>query len=102
MDSVSVLQKAFLKNGENALLEAMLQEQVEEFQQGRGDAMVIAATDMALGRNSEAEEYLETSYQRHEYELINLRSAREFFPLQNEPPFQDLLRRLKLPGNLGS
>jgi tetratricopeptide (TPR) repeat protein len=102
MDSISALQKAFLKNGGNALLEAMLQEQVEEFRQGRGDAMVIAATDMALGRNSEAEEYLEKSYQRHEYELINLRSAWEFFPLHDDPAFQDLLRRLKLRGNLGS
>jgi hypothetical protein len=102
LDSLAASQKLFLKSGENALLEAMLQEQIEEFQHGRGDAMAIAATDMALGRNSEAGEYLEKSYQRHEYQLINLRSAREFFPLQDDPAFQDLLRRLKLPGNLGS
>jgi hypothetical protein len=99
MESIAEQQKLFLKSGEKALLETMLQEQIQEFQDGRGDAFVVAGTYMALGRNREAQDYLEKSYQRHEYQLINLRAARQFSPLQNDPAFQDLLRRLKLSGN---
>jgi hypothetical protein len=102
LESVAELQKLFQKNGEKALLEGMLQEQIQEFQHGRGDAFAVARIYMALGRNREAQDYLEKSYQRHEYQLINLRTAREFSPLQNDPAFQDLLRRLKLSGNLAS
>lgn len=97
-ESIAGYQKLFLQQGEKAMLEAMLQDQIQDFQHGRGDAVVVAGTYMVLGRHHEAQEYLEKSFQRHEYELINLRNARDFAPLQKDPAFQELLGRLKLAG----
>jgi tetratricopeptide (TPR) repeat protein len=86
----------FQQGGERALLDAILAQQLDDFQQGRGGAFDIAATYANLGRKKESLAYLERAYQRHEYVFISVRNNPAFKSLAPDPEYQDLLKRAGL------
>lgn len=92
--SIEASRKRFKEGGEQALLEGSLEEQLEAFRHGRGNALSVAECYALLGRKKEAMDYLEKAYQRHDYELINLRGAFAFRGMHDEPQFQQLLKKL--------
>jgi tetratricopeptide (TPR) repeat protein len=92
--SVAASRKRFAAGGEQALLEGILAEQLQEYKQGRADAIAVARAYAMLGEKKEAVEYLNKAYQRHDYALIFLGSWKEFAVLHQEPGFQSLLARM--------
>ena len=57
----------------------------------------IAMAYAGVGDANQAMEWLEKSYQRHDWQMVQLRSFREWDPIRSDPRFQDLLRRMKFP-----
>jgi serine/threonine protein kinase len=58
----------------------------------------FAGIHIGLGENDRALEYLEKSYQEHSHWLIYLPIDPSMDDLRSDPRFQDLLRRVGLPG----
>jgi tetratricopeptide (TPR) repeat protein len=92
--SIEASRKRFKEGGEQAMLEGSLQEQLEAFRQGRGNAISVAMYYAMLGKKKEAMEYLEKAYQRHDYELISLGDAFAFRGMHDGPQFQALLKKV--------
>lgn len=92
--SLQALRKQFEAGGEQALLQGVLEERLQAFQQGRGDALSVASSYAVLGRNQEAMEYLAKAYERHDYMLISVEGWPVFQNLHNDPEFQNLLKRI--------
>jgi hypothetical protein len=76
------------------MLESLLEEHLQAFQEGRTDAISVAMSYATLGRKKEAFEYLEKAYQRHDYALISVRGLYPFRGMRDDPQFQELLKRL--------
>jgi tetratricopeptide (TPR) repeat protein len=91
-------EERFKTGGEAALLDGILAQQLDNFQNGRGEAFDVAVTYGRVGRKKEALEYLERAYQRHEYILVSLRNSGVFKSLADDPQYRDLLRRIGLSG----
>jgi tetratricopeptide (TPR) repeat protein len=94
LTSIATSRKQFKEGGEKALLEGMLQEQLEAFRQGRTDAVSVAAIFAAMGRKKDALDYLEKAYQRHDYELIGARTSWELRNLKDDPRLIELMHRV--------
>jgi tetratricopeptide (TPR) repeat protein len=96
LTAVASMRKQLAAGGETAMLTAMLEDQIEGFKEGNNKALDVAETYALLGKNKEALQYLEKSYQLHEYELIAAGDWPGFQALHQDPEFQDLLKRLGL------
>lgn len=81
-------------------MEGILAQQIDDFQNGRGEAFDVAVTCANLGRKKESLEYLERAYQRHEYVLVSIRNSHALKSLAGAPEYQDLLKRVGL-GSVG-
>lgn len=57
----------------------------------------LAAIYVALGEREQAFQWLERSYKERSFHLVNVKVRPEFAPLQPDPRFQDLVRRIGLP-----
>jgi tetratricopeptide (TPR) repeat protein len=86
--------KQFDTGGERALLQSVLEERLQAFERGRGDALSVASSYAVLGRNQEAMEYLAKAYERHDYMLISINGWPVFQNLRSDPEYQDLLKRI--------
>jgi len=84
--------------GESAFLQGRLRDQLQEFRQGREDALMVARTYAALVDYKKAMEYLAKAYQRHEPEVLYLRNAREFQAVHDDPAFQNILKHVAAGG----
>ena len=61
------------------------------------DATRFALVYTGLGERDRAMEWLEKAYERRDMGLIMLRPDPRFDPLRNDPRYQSLIRRMKLP-----
>jgi TolB-like protein/DNA-binding winged helix-turn-helix (wHTH) protein/Flp pilus assembly protein TadD len=61
------------------------------------DATRFALIYTGLGERERAMEWLEKAYERRDMGLIMLRPDPRFDPLRNDPRYQSLIRRMKLP-----
>lgn len=98
LGSVNSDEERFKKGGEAALLDGILARELDNFRNGRGEAFDVAVIYGRLGRKKEALEYLERSYQRHEYVLVSLRNNVNFRFLDDDSQFRNLLKRIGLSG----
>jgi tetratricopeptide (TPR) repeat protein len=98
LGSVNSDEERFKKGGEAALLDGILTRELDNFRNGRGEAFDVAVIYGRLGRKKEALEYLERSYQRHEYVLVSLRNNVNFRFLDDDSQFRNLLKRIGLSG----
>ena len=57
----------------------------------------IASVLAMLGDAGNAIPCLEKSYQRHDWQMVQLKSFRVWDPIRSDPRFQDLLRRMNFP-----
>ncbi|MGH9678242.1 MAG: tetratricopeptide repeat protein, partial [Candidatus Acidiferrum sp.] len=60
--AVKLNEERFEKGGEAALLESLLNQQLDDFRNGRGEAFDVAVSYAKLGRKKESLEYLERAY----------------------------------------
>ena len=91
---IAVSRQRLKTGGENAYLEGLLADQLQDFNQGRGDALAVADTYTLFGRKKETLEFLEKAYQRHEYGLLYLRNNKHYAFLADDPAYQNLLQRI--------
>lgn len=97
--SLESARKQYKTGGEGALYQWELDEALQDFKQGRTDAVSVAMRYAELGRKQDALEYLEKAYLRHDYELISMAQFASFRSLHDDPQFQDLLRRVYSHGS---
>ncbi len=90
-------QKAYARGGRQALFEEQLAASLEAFNRGQGSAFVVAARYASLGQNSEAMEYLEIAYDRHDLLLASLISDKFLMPLHGNPQFRALAAKIGFP-----
>jgi tetratricopeptide (TPR) repeat protein len=57
----------------------------------------IAVVYARLGNTREAVAWLEKSYQRHDWQMVQLKMLPAWDPLRSDPRFRDLLRRMNFP-----
>ena len=91
---IAVSRQRLKTGGESAYLEGLLADQLQDFNQGRGDALAVADTYTLFGRKKETLEFLEKAYQRHEYGLLYLRNNKHYLFLADDPAYQNLLQRI--------
>jgi tetratricopeptide (TPR) repeat protein len=96
LEAIASAKKRFETGGETAMLNAMLDDELQGFKHGDTTALQVARTYALLGKDKEALQYLQKSYQLHEYELVTVADSPGFRNLRERPEFQDLLRRLGL------
>ncbi len=96
--ALTAARKRYQDGGEQSFLQGELEESLQQFKQGRTDALTVAMHYAALGKKREALDYLEKSYQRHDYALIGAGEFPAFRNLHDDPQFQDLLKRLYTRG----
>jgi len=95
LDHIARLRARLQSGGPQPMLELLLQDQREDYREGRTGAFMVADTLALLGRNQEALEYLEKAYQRHEYILMSMADWGSFRSLHDDPKFKELLRRVQ-------
>jgi hypothetical protein len=61
-------------------------------------AFFIAVIYSALGDKTSALYWLQEAYDSHEMEMPWLKSEPQFYPLHQEPGFQDLVKKMGFPG----
>jgi TolB-like protein/DNA-binding winged helix-turn-helix (wHTH) protein/Tfp pilus assembly protein PilF len=59
---------------------------------------LFATAFVGMGKEKEAMDALEEGYKAHDPDMVGLNSTAWFAPLRPDPRFQDLLRRMNLPG----
>jgi Tfp pilus assembly protein PilF len=91
---IAVSRQRLKTGGDGAYLEGLLADRLQEFNQGRGDALAVADAYTLLGRKKETLEFLEKAYQRHEYGLLYLRNNKHYAFLADDPAYQNLLQRI--------
>lgn len=84
-----------LPQGSRAMLEAMLAEQLRQFEAGAELAYKVAATANLLGQTDLALTYIATSIERQE--TLGFLIEPEFRSLRGDPRFEALVARLGLP-----
>lgn len=92
--SIQVSRREFKSGGEKALLQSLLEEQLESFREGRTDAISVAMIYACQGNTRETMDYLEKAYQRHDYGLISVRGWTRFKGMGDDQQFQDLMKRI--------
>jgi TolB-like protein/DNA-binding winged helix-turn-helix (wHTH) protein/Tfp pilus assembly protein PilF len=88
------LSKGLEKGGPQGYWEVRLKQQTEDYEIGTGQRVRIAVCLARLGRTGEALEELERSWVAREPDILWIRSEPAFDPLQGDPQFEDLLRRI--------
>ena len=76
------------------MLQGALEERLQDYQHGRSDAISVAAAYAQLGKKTEAMQYLEKAYERHEFPLITLSDSPAFKILRDTKEFQELMTRV--------
>jgi tetratricopeptide (TPR) repeat protein len=94
LNKIHALRKEYETGGEQAVLKTELNDRLWAWQNGRGDALSVAASYALLGRKQEAIEFLKKAYDRHEYMLISVDKSRVFDSMRNEPQFQDIMKQV--------
>ena len=63
----------------------------------RNQSYEFAMASLRLGNSSQAIEWLEKTYQQHDWHMVQLKVLRVWDPLRTDPRFQDLMRRMNFP-----
>jgi len=99
-DRLAILQAAdagFRRAGSKGLFEAMLAKQTPLYEAKRQPAFFLAETCAHLGRQREALDYLRTSFDRHEPDIIGIRMSSSLNPLHKDAEYRKLLAQMGFP-----
>jgi tetratricopeptide (TPR) repeat protein len=95
LNELALLRGRLQSAGTQPMLELLLENQQEDYREGRVGAFMIADTLAMLGRNKEALDYLDKAFQRHEYILMSVGTWPDFRSLHDDPRFHELLQRVQ-------
>jgi adenylate cyclase len=96
-EAAEALERGFAAGGYQGALRRVAETLVERSQKTFVTPWQIATLYTRAGMNKEAIDWLEKAYQAHDANMPYISVDPIFDPLRNEPQFQDLLRRMKLP-----
>jgi serine/threonine protein kinase/tetratricopeptide (TPR) repeat protein len=92
---------AYGLNGTRAETTKTLSELTALAQREYVPSSAVALVHAGMGDKAQAIEWLERAYQEHDFSLVFLEVAPWFENLRGETRFQELLRRMQLPGRAG-
>ena len=87
----------FRKDGERGLFRELYASQKNFYAQGKLAGTFLAMTCARMGRRREALELLQREYENHSAAFLMLKDNPNLLLLKDEPGYQELLRRVKLP-----
>jgi tetratricopeptide (TPR) repeat protein len=90
-------EKALSAGGSRAMLEDILLSRQKRYSQGMESAYQVASAYALLGKKREALAYLKTGWQNRDPWMIYVRMDVAFYPLENEPEYQSLLKQIGIP-----
>jgi TolB-like protein/Tfp pilus assembly protein PilF len=93
---------AYARAGKRAEARKMLAELKERSQRRYVSWFYVAAIYAGLDEKDQAFAFLEKAYAQHEQGLVVINREPMFDPLRSDPRYQDLLRRMDLPGPISS
>jgi DNA-binding winged helix-turn-helix (wHTH) protein/Tfp pilus assembly protein PilF len=93
---VDAAEKGFASGGFRGMLRNVRDLQKKLYERGLQSPYSLAETDSLLGNKQEALHYLQTAYDKHNEEIVQLETERAFDNLHSEPAYQDLVARLGL------
>ncbi len=96
--SVAFLAQAYGLSGQPEKARSLIDELLNRCKQEYVPPTSMAWAYAGLGEMDRAFEWLETAFQQRCSMLLSLKAGPMFDPLQADPRFADLLRRLRLPG----
>ena len=94
---VDAAEKGFASGGYRGMLQNVRDLQKKLYERGLQSPYSLAETDSLLGNKHEALQYLQTAYDKHNEEIVQLETERAFDSLHGEPAYKDLIARLGLP-----
>lgn len=89
--------KGFAANGAKGMFAAALAQQKKDYAEGKLSPFFVAQTYALMGNTEEALRYLQTCYDRHSDETLDLSVNFAFKNLHPIPAFQQLLAKVGLP-----
>ncbi|KAA6456246.1 tetratricopeptide repeat protein [Acidobacteria bacterium AB60] len=96
-DIAAAARAGYTRAGAHGLLEALYAKQKEYYLAGKFEAAYFAHTCMLLNKREEALQALETSYARHESEVIGALSDPALLALRDEPRYRALVSKIGFP-----
>jgi DNA-binding winged helix-turn-helix (wHTH) protein/Tfp pilus assembly protein PilF len=90
-------EKGFTAHGAKGMFESEFEEQKKAYSQGKLSPFFLAETCSRLGNTQQALQYLQSCYDRHADETINIATDPAFNNLHPIPAFQQLLAKVGLP-----
>jgi DNA-binding winged helix-turn-helix (wHTH) protein/tetratricopeptide (TPR) repeat protein len=90
-------ERGLAARGERGMLEGQLDQQKKAYAQGNLSPFDLAESYSRLGNTREALQYLETCYDRHVEEIVNIDVDSAFYNLRRIPAFQQLVAKVGLP-----
>jgi DNA-binding winged helix-turn-helix (wHTH) protein/Tfp pilus assembly protein PilF len=90
-------EKGFAAHGARGMLEGQVDQQKKVYSQGKLSPFYLAETYSLLGNTEEALKYLDSCYDRHAQETLNIAADPAFNSLHSIPAFQQLLAKVGLP-----
>ncbi len=91
-EKLASLERAYQQSGSRGYWEWRLSEA-----RRRDSPYEIAVVYARLGNAREAVAWLEKSYRRHDWQMVQLKMLPAWDPLRSDPQFQDLMRRMNFP-----
>ena len=88
-DRIEAIGRIYSESGKEGYLGWRLEQQKDPYDRG--------AICARLGRIDQALDCLERAYQEHSWQMLRLKVDRDWEPLQSQPRYQDLLRRMNFP-----
>jgi tetratricopeptide (TPR) repeat protein len=93
----AALEQGFRSGGWNGALTKGIEVRQRQRKTGYGSAYDIAFLYADLGNKDQAFKWLDTAYQEHDFNLINLKTDFLLDPLHSDPRFAELVRKVGLP-----
>lgn len=97
VNTLASLGNAYAVSGDRAKARAILEELQRQAKQKYVSAFQMALIHVGLGENEEALRWLEQAYEERATLLTYVGRDPRFDPLREDPRFQDLIRRIRLP-----
>jgi len=87
----------FGKDGERGLFSELYASQKNFYAHGKLAGTILAMTCVRMGRKQEALDLLQREYQQHSATFLMLKDNPNLLLLKEEPRYQELLRKIRLP-----
>ena len=97
-ETIAAARAGYTRDGERGFLQALYAKQKQYYREGKVSGTMLAKTCIAMGKRQEALSLLEEDFASHSATLLWCLSEPDLLSLKNEPRYQQLVRKITLPG----